>query len=279
MNNSGWQYYNHALIPACAPHETPDVAALDTKELWRNGRPLLARWTTDFDCGYETGWWYCICDRPFDLQSLKSKRRNVIKNAEKYCTVSLCDPIEYEDELRGVYTAVQLTYPAANRQTTDAAAFHAYLEKIKAESGTQFFLCFLRESGMLAGYAIVRDFGSYAGYHVQKVHPDYERYQTNAALARGILAHYADRLHDGFYLCDGARNINHATNFQPYLEKYFGFRKAYCTLHIRYRAGLRPLIAALYPMRGLLQRMDGVKPVHLLNSVLSMEEYQRQGHE
>lgn len=26
---SEWKYYNHALIPTCAPHETPDFSAID----------------------------------------------------------------------------------------------------------------------------------------------------------------------------------------------------------------------------------------------------------
>ena len=39
------------------------------------GVPLLARWTEDFDCGYETEWWYVIKDTPLDLSKLKKKRR------------------------------------------------------------------------------------------------------------------------------------------------------------------------------------------------------------
>lgn len=28
MSIDGWRYYNHALIPTCAPHETPNIEAL-----------------------------------------------------------------------------------------------------------------------------------------------------------------------------------------------------------------------------------------------------------
>ena len=279
MDDRGWRYYNHALIPTCAPHEVPNIAELDQQELWKEGRPLLARWTTDFDRDSETDWWYCICDRPFDLTALKSKRRNVIRNALKYCEVSVCDPIGYEDELLEVFNAVQRTYPAANRQLTDKDAFHRYLEGLRADGDTQFFLCFLKESGIVAGYAIVKDFGSYCEYQVQKVSPDYEKYQTNAALAHAILAHFADRLQDDFYICDGARNINHATNFQSYLEKYFGFRKAYCTLHIRYRGAVKAMVVLLYPFRKVLKKHDGARLFHQLNGVLTMEEYRRKMNE
>lgn len=42
-----------------------------------------------------------------------------------------------------------------------------------------------------------------------------------------ILEDNNDRLNKGFYINDGARSIRHETAFQDYLEKYFGFRKAY----------------------------------------------------
>ena len=279
MANSGWRYYNHALIPTCAPHETPDTSALDDKTLWKSGRPLLARWTTDFDCETQTSWWYCICDKPFDIAALKSKRRNIVKNAVKYCTVSICDPVRYEDELLEIFNAAQMAYPAANRNLSDKDAFHSYLTKLASDENTMFYVCFLKENGVAAGYAIVKDFGSYLEYQVQKVKPGYERYQVNAALAYAIVEDNASRLSNDFYICDGARNINHATHFQDYLEKYFGFRKAYCTLHIRYRKEIKHLIWVIYPLRGLFRKFDRNKLLHQLNGVLLMEEIRRHLHE
>ena len=275
MVESGWRYYNHALIPTCAPHELPDVSVLDNQEIWNIGKPLLARWTTDFDSGKSGEWWYCICDCPFQIQSLKSKRRNVVNNAIKNCSVSICNPIEFEEELLEVFNTVQLTYPSVSRHLSDKDHFHQYLMNIVSDSETKFFLCFLKQPYVVAGYAIVKDFGSYCEYQVQKVNPGFEKYQVNAALAYAILEHYCDRFRDGFYICDGARNISHATNFQSYLEKYFGFRKAYCTLHIRYRSGVKPMISLLFPFRRILRKLDGIKAIHLVNGVLLMEECRR----
>ena len=71
-----WKYYNHAMIPTVAPHEEADVETIYSKDFWKeNKNALLARWTSDFDCGYETNWWYVIKDDPFDITTLKSKRR------------------------------------------------------------------------------------------------------------------------------------------------------------------------------------------------------------
>lgn len=35
----GWTYYNHALVPTCAPHEEPDLEKLsDAGDVWMSGR-------------------------------------------------------------------------------------------------------------------------------------------------------------------------------------------------------------------------------------------------
>lgn len=34
---SEWKYYNHALIPTCAPHETPDFSVIEDGSAWKNG--------------------------------------------------------------------------------------------------------------------------------------------------------------------------------------------------------------------------------------------------
>jgi hypothetical protein len=88
-----WGYYNHALLPTTAPHEEADVAALDNPETWKpkgGGRPLFARWTSHFDCGYETEWWWCVLDKPFDISALKNKRRYVVKQGIQNLYITLC---------------------------------------------------------------------------------------------------------------------------------------------------------------------------------------------
>lgn len=50
-----WKYYNHAMIPITAPHEEVDIQCIKDKSIWKeNKNALFARWTSDFDCGYET---------------------------------------------------------------------------------------------------------------------------------------------------------------------------------------------------------------------------------
>jgi hypothetical protein len=75
MQIDGWKFYNHAAIPTTAPHEIPDLKPIESGLVWSNmgGTPLLARWSSDWDCGYETQFWYVIKDEPFNITALKSK--------------------------------------------------------------------------------------------------------------------------------------------------------------------------------------------------------------
>ena len=76
----GWRYYNHAIIPTCAPHESVNMRPLENGSIWKVGRrkkdiAVFARWISDWDCVQKTDWWYVIKDDGFDITSLKSKRR------------------------------------------------------------------------------------------------------------------------------------------------------------------------------------------------------------
>jgi hypothetical protein len=100
-----WRYYNHALLPATAPHEDADVAALDNPETWKpegGGRPLFARWTSHFDCGYETEWWWCILDKPFDISALKSKYRYDINKGLRNFEIKALDTEIYAEQMYNV---------------------------------------------------------------------------------------------------------------------------------------------------------------------------------
>lgn len=55
MSLEDWKYYNHAMVSTVAPHEVPDTSCISDGTIWKqNKKALFARWTTDFDCGYET---------------------------------------------------------------------------------------------------------------------------------------------------------------------------------------------------------------------------------
>lgn len=147
MQVNGWQYYNHAAVPTTAPNETLDISSIADGGIWKIGStPLLARWTTDFDCGYETNWWYVIKDTPFNISELKAKRRYEINKGIKNFEVKQIDPCEFKEELYCVQVAAFSAYPEKYRPTVDKDVFIKGIDNWKEHT---VFGVFFRESNKL----------------------------------------------------------------------------------------------------------------------------------
>ncbi len=230
----------------------------------------MARWTTGWDCGHETNWWYVIKDEPFDIWTLKSKRRYEVKKGNKNFEVKIINPVEYGAELYRVQTAAFSAYPKKYRPSVDKERF---INEIETWKEYDVFGAFFKETNELAGYALLKARNAnFLELTVLKTTSALEKYAINAALVHGIVNCYEEFLRDGGIICDGARSVNHETHFQDYLEKYFGFRKAYCHLHVQYNPKIKWLIKLLFPLRKTLASFDGIGRIHSINSVLKMEE-------
>ena len=273
MKTDEWKCYHRAVIPRTPPHVVPDLRPIENGsiwKIWRRGRPLLARWITDFDCGYETNWWYVIKDTPFDIDALKAKRRYEITKGLKNFDVRIIDPRAYKEELYRVQVAAVSAWPSKYRPLTDQERF---TNGIDAWGRYAVFGAFLKETKELAGYALLSSGGEgFINFSTMMTVPSLEKYSVNAALVWEVVTQCTKFLSAGGILCDGARSIRHETAFQDYLEKYFGFRKAYCHLHVRYHPKIKWLIRLLFPLRKALLALDGMGVVHSVNGVLKMEE-------
>ena len=270
-----WKYYNHAFLPDVAPHEHPNIPLLEKKEIWKekgNGKALLARWTSEFDGPEETNWWYCMKDSPLDLNAMKAKRRYEIKRGKQFFACRVIEPTEYQEELFEIQKAAVASYPEANRYQVDHDQF---IEQLKDWKSKRVYGAFDRESNQLCGYVTMRVYDTYAYLESQKTIPECEKFQINAALVCAVLEEFHEKLADDYYIVDGERNVYHETRFQDYLEKYFGFRKAYCRLHIKYRRGIGCLVKLLYPFRSILRRIKKPSIIAKVNGVLFMEELVR----
>ena len=275
MQIDGWKYYNHAAIPTAPPHEDPDVTPIENGEIWKlDGSPLLARWTTEFDKIDNGNWWYVIKDTPFDISQLKAKKRYEINRGIKNFDVKLINVQEHKEELYSLQVAAFSAYPEKYRPTVHKEDF---LKSLDSWNDCIVFGAFFRETGELKGYAmLLRKSDCFVDFSVLKTDPEFERYGTNAALCAGILEYFNEMLSNGGIICDGARSVSHETRFQDYLEDKFGFRKAYCKLHIKYSSKMAFMIKVLYPFRKILKKMDKTEKVHQINSVLLMESLARE---
>ena len=110
---------------------------------------------------------------------------------------------------------------------------------------------------------------------VVEAHPEYEKYAINAAVVYKIMLDLEKLLSGGYYFSDGQRSIYHETAFQDYLQKYFGFRKAYCKLNIKYNPKYKLLFKLCYMVRFILYKFDRISFIYKINSILRMEEIVR----
>ena len=273
---SKWRYYNHAVIPTSAPHERVDTTDIENGALWGiYPKALLARWTSDWDCGYETNWWYVIKDTPFDISSLKAKRRYEINRGLKSFDVRKIENVSaYAEQLFEITCDAYEDYPKAYRPFIER---ESYISSVKKWTGYDVYGAFSKEDGLLKAWARLKPYKQYSNFEMMKSLRAQEKLGVNAALINGILMDYNSRLADNsYYICDGARSVNHETAFQDYLEKYFGFRKAYCKLHIEYAHKMRFVVKLLFPLRGGLRHIHSKGIIHNINSILQMEEIVRQ---
>lgn len=263
-----WDYYNHAAISSVAPHQEPDLSVVQSGKIWSMpGKPILARWTSDWDCGYETQWWYVIKDSPFDILALKSKRRYEINKGNRFFEVRIINPVVYIDDLFRITIDAYTSWPEKYRPTVEKKQFK---ERAITWKDKVVFGAFSSDDKKLYGYALLYDKGTYLEFRELRVTPEQEKNAINAAIVNGILESYAERFVDGFYIVDGARSIRHETAFQDYLEKYFGFRKAYCTLHVAYCNWMKMVVNVLYPFRDRISTSTGLGSS--IKSILVMEE-------
>lgn len=272
MSAKGWKYYNHAMLPTCAPHETPDLRSVKDGSIWHmkdKGMPVFARWISDWDCGYETKFWYIIKDTPLDINTLKSKRRYEINKGTKNFNVRKINPEEYAEEICDCAVEAYKAYSEKDRPFIDKEEF--IFSIINEWSSHTVFAAFNIE-GKLCAYAELEDYGSYVDFFAQKSIPTYEKYAVNAALVKGILDYYNERLATrDFYISDGSRTIRHESHFQDYLEKYFDFRKAYCILNIELRPTVKLPLMLLKSCRNVIDKLD-CSTAHNILSLLQMME-------
>ena len=274
-----WEYYNHALVPVLPPHIEPDVSWMKNQKKWKelaDGKyALFARWITDFDCPEETGWWHCIKDTPFEISKISAKKRYEINKGVKYTEVRLIEPEQYAEQLAEVHCRAKLHYGEKFNYEEEKAELQEEFLKGAYSENAEYVGAFFRETGKLIGYGIYEVYDDWVSQSVIKTDPEYLKYSVNAALVAYALDRYLTENGKIRYLTNGSKNVLHETNYHEYLIKYFGFRKAYCHLHIYYRWWVAIAVRILYVFRKPICQMKKKRWMRMISSVLEMEEIRR----
>lgn len=263
--DDNWRYYARCLIARSfrfVPKRIPSFFYLLRNSI------LLARWEKPVRDNIQTEWWYCVKDTPLELESLKAKRRYEINKGRKNFDTKLIDPMTYRSELSKIFVHVAERYPAIYRSIPDNKEMD---EKIALWSREKIVIGAFKDN-TLCGYLIAAADGDMLHLEMVKVLDIYEPLNINFALLAFLCDWY---LVNGFsMLNDGSRNIRHQTAFQDFLIKYFGFKKAYCHLFIKYHPFVWMLIILLYPFRYSLYQSKH-RVWYNLGCLLRQEEFRR----
>lgn len=277
MNNE-WEYYNHALVPTLPPHIDPDISWMKDSDRWKEyagGKmPLFARWVSNFDCTEETEWWCIIKDTPFDIMSLKSNRRSLITRGLKRVDVKVIIPADYAEQMSNILVKEWKYYDDSYEEGNDRQKLTDDFKKLTMKNlgNAEYLGAFLKDTDTMIGYAIYNLFDDWIEYSVVKTDPEYLNTQVNAALAYFGVERY---MRPGIkYIHGGWRTVIHESNYQEYLMKNFGFRKAYCKLHIQYRPLMQIAVNVLYPLRGMIKKVKN-KWIYTVWCALQQEEIRR----
>ena len=176
-----------------------------------------------------------------------------------------------------VLEAAHAAYPAKYRPQT---TYESFSKEYIHQGGVEWVVAFCNNEqdalyGKICGYTITKRQENVVTLVEQKSIPEMQRNGLNAALIDFILLENNTLISERGYIIDGERSVFHQTNFQNYLEKYFGFRKAYCRLHIHPRPGYGICLRMLYPFRSLLKKWDRNALLHKINALILMQDYAR----
>ena len=214
-----------------------------------------------------------ILDEPFNVEALKSKRRYEIRKGDKNYEVRPIAYKDYETQLYEVYELSKCGFPPHMQSEFTREHFQSMF----SADGKQMhvFGAFSRETGKLDGWAVVHRQGRYIGFSSLRTSVGAEKKNVNFALVSYILYFFDADIKNGAYIDDGSRPVLHTTtNFQDFLEKYYGFRKAYSHLHVKYRPPFGLIVKLLYPFRNLFD-WTGRKRLQEIYGVLLQEEFSR----
>lgn len=249
-----FDYYQNSFISV--PAEMPIIDKLSFKEIERIygyshktiPKAYFSSYISEFDCLDETNWWFTIKDNEYDIYSLSSKKRYEITKSRKYCETRRIDsPCINLDEIINCYIESFDGYPELYRpKKFDKSKIKNDFKKIISSKDYRFYVTFLKENNKLIGFSYVHKLGNFVKLVEQKTLPSYEKYNSNAALLDCMLIDWSEELKNhSIIITNGSKTIKHQINFNEYLEKYFGFRKAYSRLRVVYRFPLNLIVPFL----------------------------------
>lgn len=246
-----WHNYHGAYLPKVSPHRNIIVSKDDVLGVLKKSGAWFLRYTDEWDRKEESEFWYIIKDNFKGMDEFSSNTRNQIRKGQKYCHVK---KVGCQEVAAKGYESYKNAFDSYTTHLKPMSQKVFYDNTMKSNN-YDFFAVYEKESGKMIAYSSNMIDGDVCSYTTIKLHPKYLKLYPSYILFYEMNKYY---LQDkGFkYVHDGARSISHDTNIHSFLLQKFKFRKAYCRLHVIYRAEIKFAVTVLYPFRNILNKFD-----------------------
>lgn len=221
----------------------------------------------DYDCSIPTNFWEVICDKQYKIEELPSKTRNQIRRCLRDCKISKLTARELivNDGYR-VYQEAFKRYRNVVAQPSDREEWE---NEILKKDDCEFWGVFENSTDILIAWAMNSVKKNVVNYNTLKAIPEMmNKHYPYFGLLFEMNRYYLEVC--GYqYVSDGWRTVTEHSNIQPFLEKNFLFRKAYCKLNIKYKTWLGLIIYGLYPFKKFI-------PSLAIKNLLNLEQINRE---
>lgn len=249
FSESDFDIYRHAWRYNLAPDKEKQLSDSQCKTLLRQGG-WMVRNTFDFDCKEETDFWYLIKDSFGGMEEHSQNERKKLRHALRSFDFQLVDKELVRQKGYPIIKATYVDYNISDRDMNEKI-FNEYLDKCKGNH--DFWGAFDVETQEMVGFCEVRVWDGACEYGLIGFDPIYKHNATYPyyGFFYKMNEYYLDN-QKFRYVADGARSITEHSNIQPFLEKNFNFRKAYCKLKIKYKWWFGAIVRVLLPFRRLI---------------------------
>lgn len=266
MDVNQYRYYKGAWIFLEENKETL-LSKEESKQLLKKGG-LMVRNIYDFDCEEETSFWFVIKDKIEDISELPFSARRNIRRALRFYNIKKISLKEFSEIAFPIITSAQQSYKIKCR-VINKNEFDEMIRNYEKESDKEFWVVERKDNGEPVAISINRIKNDSCEYDDMKCKPEAlnDRTYPYYGLIFTMNKHYLEEKKMK-YINDGSRSLTEHSNIQEFLMHNFGFRKAYCKLHIFYKWWFFVVIKALFPLRNHIK-------IRNIKAILKMEEYSR----
>ena len=266
FSESDFEIYRHAWRFNKAPHLEPQLTDSQCKALLKKGG-WIVRNTFAFDCNTPTEFWYLIKDSFGGIEELVSDVRNMVRRSLQIFEYKLIDIELLRNKAYPILKATYDDYQMSDRKMNESV-FGEYLD-YWSKNNFDYWGVFDKESDEFVGFCAVHVWDDACEYGLMGFNP---KYKHNASYPYyGFfykMNEYYLQEKKFRYVADGARSITNHSNVQPFLIKKFKFRKAYCSLKIRYKWWFGVIVKVLLPFRKIIRNRNvrAVLNMHMMQS-------------